>query len=69
MPQRLPALEAALAGQPLAAAAGLASAEHLAGLSPIDDIRASAAYRRASALALTRDLLAELAGAVPRRAA
>jgi len=69
LPQRLPALEAALAGQPLAAAESLASAEHLAGLAPIDDIRASAAYRRAAALVLTRDLLAELAGASPRGAA
>jgi len=69
VPQRLPMLEAALAGQPLAAAAGLATAEHLAGLAPIDDVRASAAYRRAAALALTRDLLAGLAGAAPRRAA
>jgi CO/xanthine dehydrogenase FAD-binding subunit len=69
MPQRLPALEADLAGQPLTAAAGLVSAKHLAGLAPIDDIRASAAYRRAAALALAHDLLAELAGAAPRRVA
>ena len=68
IPQRLPALEAALIGLPLAAAQTIVAAEHLAGLAPIDDIRASAAYRRAAALALTRDLLAELAHPSPRRA-
>ena len=62
VPQRLRALEAALTGEPLAAAAGLARPEHLAHLTPIDDIRGSATYRRAAALALVRDLLAELAG-------
>jgi N-methylhydantoinase B len=69
VPQRLPALEAALAGQPLATAAELAAPAHLADLSPIDDIRGSAAYRRHAALTLTRDLLAELAAAPERRAA
>lgn len=59
--QRLPALEAALAGQP--ADAGLASMvtpEHLAVLAPIDDIRADAGYRREAALVLVRRSLAEL---------
>jgi len=38
-------------------------------LTPIDDIRGSAAYRRAAALALTRDLLRDLARDGQRRAA
>jgi xanthine dehydrogenase small subunit len=69
VPQRLPALEAALAGQPLAAAADIVAPAHLAPLAPIDDIRGTAAYRRHAALALVRDLLAELASASRRRAA
>lgn len=69
VPQRLPTLESALVGQPLAAAADLVAALHLDQLTPIDDIRGSAAYRRAAALALTRDLLAELAQDSTRRAA
>ena len=59
--QRLPALEAALEGVRLAEAARVPSAAHLAALSPIDDIRASAAYRRDAALTLLRDLLEGLA--------
>jgi xanthine dehydrogenase small subunit len=69
VPQRLPALEAALVGQPPAAVADLVSAGHLDALAPIDDIRGSAAYRRKAALALVRDLLAELAQSERRRAA
>jgi xanthine dehydrogenase small subunit len=69
VPQRLSALEAALLGVPLDAASARVALEHLSALSPIDDIRASAAYRRAAALALTRDLLADLAGAPKGRAA
>ncbi|NKC33179.1 FAD binding domain-containing protein [Falsiroseomonas selenitidurans] len=56
--QRLPALEAALRGVTLAEAAQVPQAAHLDGLAPIDDIRASAAYRRDAALVLLRDLLA-----------
>jgi N-methylhydantoinase B len=59
--QRLPALEAALAGVAPRDVAEVPEAAHLAHLSPIDDVRASAAYRRAAALAATRDLLRELA--------
>jgi CO/xanthine dehydrogenase FAD-binding subunit len=59
--QRLPALEAALAGLPLAAAAGMVDATHLAALAPIDDMRATAEYRRHAALVLLRRLLARLA--------
>ncbi|WP_144299392.1 FAD binding domain-containing protein [Elioraea rosea] len=49
---RLPALEAALAGQRPDPA--LVAEAHLAPLSPIDDVRASAAYRRDAALTLLR---------------
>jgi N-methylhydantoinase B len=59
VPQRLPALEAALVGQPVAA--NLVTAQHLDHLTPIDDIRGSGTYRRHAALALTRDLLSGLA--------
>ena len=69
MPQRLHTLEAALLAQPSLTAAGLVAASHFEHLTPIDDIRGSAAYRREAALALTRDLLRELAGDERRRAA
>jgi CO/xanthine dehydrogenase FAD-binding subunit len=58
---RLPALEDALCG--LAAGPGLAAAvtpAHLAPLSPIDDMRGAAGYRRDAALTLTRRALAAL---------
>lgn len=55
--QRLPRLEAALAGVKLRDAAEVPVAAHLEVLAPIDDIRASAAYRRDAALTLLRDLL------------
>ena len=69
VPQRLPALEAVLIGQPPLTAADLVAASHFAALSPIDDIRGSATYRLEAALALTRDLLAELAVGKQRRVA
>jgi CO/xanthine dehydrogenase FAD-binding subunit len=50
--QRLPALEAALLGQPPEAT--VVRAEHLDALSPIDDVRGTATYRRAAALELVR---------------
>lgn len=56
--RRLPALEAALAGAPRTALAARIAPEHLAPLAPIDDIRASAAYRRDATLTLLRRLLA-----------
>ncbi|RAI60346.1 FAD binding domain-containing protein [Roseicella frigidaeris] len=64
VPQRLPALEADLAGLPLGLAAAVPEPAHLAPLAPIDDVRASAAYRRHAALVLLRRALApSLAGA------
>jgi len=60
--QRLPLLESALVGKRLdAGLAALATPEHLAPLSPIDDGRGTADYRRESALTLVRRALRELA--------
>lgn len=56
--QRLPALESALIGQNLQAAAGIAAPQHLAALSPIDDVRAPAGYRMDAALEGVRRALA-----------
>lgn len=56
--QRLPGLEAALAGAPATpATARLVAAEHLADLHPIDDVRGTAAYRLDAAGALVRRAL------------
>jgi CO/xanthine dehydrogenase FAD-binding subunit len=57
--RRLPALEAALIGKRMRG--DLALPEHMAALSPIDDVRASAGYRGEAALVLVRRLLDELA--------
>ena len=62
---RLGALEAALIGRPMAEAAATAAAEHLAGLAPIDDMRATAAYRHSAALELTRRALAAASRSAP----
>ena len=60
--QRLRALEAHLAGQRLAPGIGAhVQPLHLEGLSPIDDVRASADYRRDAALELVRRALESLA--------
>ncbi|MBD0272543.1 MAG: FAD binding domain-containing protein [Acetobacteraceae bacterium] len=67
--RRLPALETELAGAPVEDAARLVEPRHLAGLSPIDDVRASASYRLAAARALVADCLAGFAPAGDRRAA
>ena len=67
--QRLSALERALTGVPLARAADCVASEHLAALAPIDDVRGSAAYRRAAALTLLRDVLAGFAHENTRRVA
>jgi CO/xanthine dehydrogenase FAD-binding subunit len=59
--QRLPLLESALVGQGLdARVAALARPEHLAPLSPIDDVRGTADYRREAALTLVRRALQDL---------
>ena len=56
--QRLEPLERALVGMPARVGLGLvASPEHLATLSPIDDVRATAAYRRDASLTLVRRAL------------
>jgi CO/xanthine dehydrogenase FAD-binding subunit len=56
--QRLTALEQELVGAPAHPGLGaLARPEHLAPLSPIDDVRASAAYRLDAALTLVRRAL------------
>jgi xanthine dehydrogenase small subunit len=58
---RLPALESRLIGRPLATAAELVEPADVAALTPIDDVRASAAYRIAAAERLVRDVLSGLA--------
>jgi CO/xanthine dehydrogenase FAD-binding subunit len=56
--QRLPELEAELAGRPAAVAtAATARPDHLAALSPIDDVRGTAGYRRDAALTVVRRAL------------
>lgn len=59
--QRLPALEAALKGAKLSEMATVAAPEHLAPLSPIDDVRGTAAYRREAALVCVKRVLEGLA--------
>lgn len=62
--RRLTVLEADLAGRPLADVAQVARAAHLDPLSPIDDVRAPAAYRRESALILVRRALTRAAASL-----
>jgi CO/xanthine dehydrogenase FAD-binding subunit len=62
--QRLSALEAALRGR--RPDPGLVLPVHFADLAPIDDVRATASYRRAAALELARRAIASLAA--PERA-
>lgn len=58
--QRLSGLERELAGLPATpSTAAAVRAAHLAGLSPIDDVRGSAAYRRDAALTAVRRAVAE----------
>jgi CO/xanthine dehydrogenase FAD-binding subunit len=59
--QRLPALEAALVGALLDRLEDRVEPAHLAPLSPIDDVRGSAAYRRDAVVTLLRRLLRSLA--------
>jgi CO/xanthine dehydrogenase FAD-binding subunit len=66
--RRLPELERALIGAPVAPSAefatlgSLATADHLKHLSPIGDVRATAAYRRDAALRLIQRALDACAG-------
>jgi CO/xanthine dehydrogenase FAD-binding subunit len=61
VPQRIPAAEARLIGRvPSPAVAEAVTADDLAGLSPIDDVRAPAAYRREAATVLVRRAIASL---------
>jgi CO/xanthine dehydrogenase FAD-binding subunit len=60
--QRLPLLESTLTGRRLEPGiTALATPEHLAPLSPIDDVRGTAAYRREAALTLVQRALRDLA--------
>lgn len=61
---RLFDLERALVGQRLADVANVVSARHLEVLSPIDDVRGSAAYRQDAALELVRRSLVQAAGSI-----
>jgi CO/xanthine dehydrogenase FAD-binding subunit len=65
--KRLPGLEQALVGRDAAALADEVPDErHFAGLSPIDDVRGSAGYRRAAGREITaRALAAAVAAALP----
>jgi CO/xanthine dehydrogenase FAD-binding subunit len=61
--QRLGRLEHALMGAPASVGLGsLATADHLKNLSPLDDVRATAAYRRDAALRLVQRALDACAG-------
>ena len=63
VPRRLPDVEAALIGAALPEAAGrITDGAVAAGLAPLDDIRASAAYRNAAAAELIRRTVAGLTG-------
>ena len=59
--QRLPALDAALIGAAVDSLPDRVEASHLAPLSPIDDVRGSAAYRLDAVVTLLRRLLAGFA--------
>jgi CO/xanthine dehydrogenase FAD-binding subunit len=61
--QRLPALEAALVGRPAdGSLGGAVRAEHLAALTPIDDVRGSRAYRIEAAREIVARALLQAAG-------
>ena len=63
-PRRLDALEAELAGRPFVPGIGdVVAAAHLDGLSPIDDVRGSAAYRDDAAATIVARALDRLAEA------
>ena len=69
-PRRLPALERRLIGRPASEVAAVEPGEaELEGLSPIDDVRASAAYRGHAARVLVRRALTEALSPALERAA
>jgi CO/xanthine dehydrogenase FAD-binding subunit len=57
----LRAAEAAALGQPVAAAADRAAAAAAAAVEPIDDVRATADYRRHALATVVRRMVGELA--------
>ena len=59
--RRLTDLERDLVGQPLRMSQPSLNAEHLSPLSPIDDVRATAAYRRDASMTLVRRALEAVA--------
>ena len=59
--RRLTDLERDLVGQPLSNVAAVAQSKHLSPLSPIDDVRATAAYRRDASMTLVRRALEAVA--------
>lgn len=59
--RRLPSLEARLEGKPPAEAAASLRAADVGALSPIDDVRATAGYRREAVIELLRRALEEIA--------
>jgi CO/xanthine dehydrogenase FAD-binding subunit len=62
--RRLEALEHVLRGKPLTPTLGESVAmEHLAPLSPIDDVRSDSTYRLVAALTLVRRALSVIGGA------
>lgn len=64
--KRLPSLEAALRGRPLGPGISeTLNPGHLDSLSPIDDVRGTATYRRDAAMTLLRRCLDQLGGSTP----
>ncbi len=64
--QRLTGLEKSLVGLQLAEASASVRPEHFTSLQPIDDIRASAAFRQDAARILVQDVLARIAAIASR---
>lgn len=60
VPMRLPEVEAALAGRAVSDLPSAVLVQHLSPLAPIDDVRATAGYRREAALVLIWRALADL---------
>jgi len=68
--RRIPALEDALAGRPMDSELdACVLPDQFGHLEPIDDIRASAAYRQDTAVSLTREILRQMASGAERRIA